>query len=95
MVLGAVYLQFGATVVNRQHKEGRHLTTITANEPEAAINFLFTWKHQHGSTVEFSKDGWQTDDAEKSKWLTQISDLRSSSPTFSAAIRAWLKGIAS
>jgi hypothetical protein len=55
------------------------------------MNFLFTWKHQDGSMVEFSKDGWKTDDAEKTKWLTQISDLGSSSPTDSPAIRAWLK----
>jgi hypothetical protein len=55
------------------------------------MNFLFTWKHQDGSMVEFSKDGWKTDDAEKTKWLTEISDLRRSSPTVSPAIRAWLK----
>ena len=67
------------------------MTTITANEPRARMNFLFTWKHQDGSRIEFSKDGWRTDDAEKTKWLTRISDLRSSNPTVSPAIRAWLK----
>ena len=41
--------------------------------------------------VEFSKDGWKTDDAEKTKWLMQMSDLRSLNPAISPAIRAWLK----
>ena len=67
------------------------MITITVKEPGAAMNFLFTWKHHDGSMVQFSKDGWKTDDAEKTKWLTQISDLRSSSPTVSPEIRAWLK----
>jgi hypothetical protein len=55
------------------------------------MNFLFTWKHQDGSVVEFSEDGWKSNDVEKTKWLTQISDLCSSSPTFSPSIRAWLE----
>jgi hypothetical protein len=41
--------------------------------------------------IEFSQDGWKSDDAEKTKWLTQKSDLCSSSPTVSPAIRAWLQ----
>jgi hypothetical protein len=41
--------------------------------------------------VEFSKDGWKTDDAEKTKWLMQMSDLCSLSPALSPAIRAWLE----
>ena len=55
------------------------------------MNFSFTWKHQDGSIVEFSKDGWKSDDAEKTEWLMRMSDLRSSSPTISPAIRAWLE----
>ena len=55
------------------------------------MNFSFTWKHHDGSTVVFSKDGWKSDDAEKTKWLMQMSDLRSSCPMVSPAIRAWLE----
>ena len=55
------------------------------------MNFTFTWKHQDGSTVVFSKDGWKSDDVEKTKWLMQMSDRRISRPTVSPAIRAWLE----
>ena len=54
------------------------------------MNFSFTWKHHDGSMVVFSKDGWKSNDAEKTKWLMQMSDLRSSS-LISPAIRAWLE----
>jgi hypothetical protein len=40
---------------------------------------------------DFSIDGWKSDDAEKTKWLIQMSDRRSSSPTVSPAIRVWLE----
>jgi hypothetical protein len=55
------------------------------------MNFTFTWKHQDGSTVVFSKDGWKSDDVGKTKWLMQMSDRHSSGPTVSRAIRAWLE----
>jgi hypothetical protein len=54
------------------------------------MNILFKWRHRDGSLVEFSKDGWKTNDAEKTKWLTQSSGLCSSSPMVSPAIRDWL-----
>ena len=55
------------------------------------MNFLFTWKHEDGSIIEFSEHGWESDDAQKGKWLTEMSDLYSSSPTASPQIRVWLK----
>jgi hypothetical protein len=45
------------------------------------MNSQFTWKHEDRSIIEFSEHGWKSDDAEKATWLTQMSDLCSSSPT--------------
>ena len=55
------------------------------------MNFLFKWKHEDGSLIQFSKEGWESDDEEKGKWLTEMSNLSSSSPTASPQIRAWLQ----
>jgi len=55
------------------------------------MNFQFTWKHEDGSTIEFSEHGWKSDDAEKATWLTEMSDLYSSSPTVPPEIRVWLQ----
>jgi hypothetical protein len=55
------------------------------------MNFLFTWKHEDGSIIEFSEHGWKSDDAEKATWLTEMSDLCSSSPTVPPGIHVWLQ----
>jgi hypothetical protein len=55
------------------------------------MNFQFTWKHEDGSFIEFSEHGWKSDDAEKATWLTEMSDLYSSSPTVPLEIRVWLQ----
>jgi hypothetical protein len=55
------------------------------------MNFQFTWKHEDGSIIEFSEHGWKSDDAEKATWLTEMSDLYSSSPTVPPEIRVWLQ----
>ena len=55
------------------------------------MNFQFTWKHEDGSIIEFSEHGWKSDDAEKATWLTEMSDLCSSSPTVPPGIHVWLQ----
>jgi hypothetical protein len=55
------------------------------------MNFLFRWKHNDGSVVEFSEKGWKADDPQKSAWLTKMSDLCSNSPVLPPAIRVWLR----
>jgi hypothetical protein len=49
------------------------------------------WQHEDGSIVEFSTAGWKSDDAAKTRWLTQMSDLTSSTPVISPLIRMWLE----
>jgi hypothetical protein len=49
------------------------------------------WQHEDGSIVEFSTAGWKSEDAAKTRWLTQMSDLTSSSPVISPLIRMWLE----
>jgi hypothetical protein len=41
--------------------------------------------------VEFSTAGWRSDDAAKTRWLTQMSDLTSATPVISPLIRMWLE----
>jgi hypothetical protein len=53
--------------------------------------FLFRWKHNDGSTVEFSEEGWKADDPDKNAWLIQTSELCRSSPVLAPAIRLWLQ----
>jgi hypothetical protein len=48
------------------------------------------WQHEDGSVVEFSTAGWKSNDAAKTRWLTQMSDLTSSTPVISPLIRMWL-----
>jgi len=55
------------------------------------MTFLFRWKHQDGSTVEFSDQGWRSDDPEKNEWLIKMNDLSASYPVLSPAIRMWLR----
>jgi hypothetical protein len=35
------------------------------------MTFLFKWRHQDGSTVEFSDKGWRSDDPEKKRLVDQ------------------------
>jgi len=55
------------------------------------MTFLFTWVHNDGSLVEFSDQGWRSDDPEKSAWLVKMSELCSSHPVLAPAIRIWLQ----
>ena len=55
------------------------------------MTFLFRWRHQDGSTVEFSDKGWRSDDPEKNDWLIKMSQLCASYPVLSPAIRIWLR----
>ena len=55
------------------------------------MTFLFRWRHHDGSTVEFSDQGWRSDDPEKNEWLIKMSDLSASYPVLSPAIRLWLR----
>jgi hypothetical protein len=49
------------------------------------------WQHEDGSIVEFSTAGWKSDDATKTRWLTQMSDLTSATPVISPLIRMRLE----
>jgi hypothetical protein len=55
------------------------------------LPFLFRWKHADGSIVEFSDQGWGSDDPEKNEWLNKMSQLSASYPVLSPAIRMWLR----
>ena len=53
--------------------------------------FLFRWRHKDGSIVEFSDQGWTSNDPKKRRWLIRMSGLFSSSPALTPQIKAWLK----
>jgi|GEM_PF-1735922 hypothetical protein len=53
--------------------------------------FLFRWRHKDGSIIEFSEQGWNSDDPKKRRWLTRTSGLCSSSPALTPRIKIWLK----
>jgi hypothetical protein len=55
------------------------------------MTFLFGWKHNDGSIVEFSEKGWRSDDAGKGDWLLKMSELHSRSPVLAPPIRIWLQ----
>jgi len=55
------------------------------------VDFLFKWRHRDGSTVEFSPAGWISDDPIKADWLSEISQLYSSTPGIPPPIRNWLQ----
>jgi hypothetical protein len=44
------------------------------------MNFTFKWKHRNGSIVEFSAQGWRSDDPGKADWLTKIKQRNNSTP---------------
>ena len=55
------------------------------------MSFVLRWQHDDGSIVEFSASGWKSDDAAKTRWLNQMSDLCSSTPVISPGIHIWLQ----
>jgi hypothetical protein len=55
------------------------------------MSFLFRWKHQDGSIVEFSEKGWRADDPEKEAWLIKMSAPGSPSPVLTIAMKIWLQ----
>ncbi|MBV8098730.1 MAG: hypothetical protein JOZ31_06200 [Verrucomicrobia bacterium] len=55
------------------------------------MNLAFKWKHQDGSVVEYSADGWSSDDPEKAAWLTTTSKLSSSGVGIPSDLRHWLQ----
>jgi hypothetical protein len=55
------------------------------------VNFCFKWRHRDGSIVEFSANGWFSDDAIIADRLSKMNQLYSSAPGISPAIRNWLQ----
>ena len=68
----------------------RQLQRNTTNQGVSMIP-VSRWQHEDGSVVEFSTAGWKSNDAAKTRWLTQMSDLSSSTPVISPLIRMWLE----
>jgi hypothetical protein len=56
-----------------------------------AADFRIKWRHQDGSTIEFSPRGWASDDPWKARWLFKMNDLCSSSPAICPVVRSWLR----
>jgi hypothetical protein len=52
--------------------------------------FLFRWRHKDGSIIEFSEQGWNSNDPKKRRWLIRMSGLFSSSPALTPRIKTWL-----
>jgi hypothetical protein len=55
-----------------------------------AMNFRFKWRHQDGSTVEFSASGWASDDPLKLDLLSKMNGLCPSGLPIAPAVRSWL-----
>jgi hypothetical protein len=55
------------------------------------MTFVFKWKHQDGSIIEFSEKGWKSDNIEKENWLIKMSALCSSTPVISPGVKMWLQ----
>ena len=53
--------------------------------------FAFRWIHGDGSTIEFSPEGWQSNDQTKLDWLNKESAKSPGWPIIPLAIRAWLR----
>ena len=54
------------------------------------IDFRFTWRHNDGSIVSFTPEGWTSSDQEKAAWLNAMSNLSSSEPAAPPLVRIWL-----
>jgi hypothetical protein len=52
---------------------------------------LSRWEHKDGSVVEFSEQGWRSDDPKKSACLVKMSEVCGSYPVVAPAIRIWLQ----
>ena len=61
------------------------------NQQVVLMIFVFRWRHNDGTIVEFSEKGWKADDPQESAWLTKMSELCSSSPVLAPAIRVYLQ----
>jgi hypothetical protein len=55
------------------------------------VLFAFKWIHGDGSIIEFSPEGWQSDDRAKINSLTAKSANLAHWPIIASAIRAWLR----
>ena len=55
------------------------------------MSLVLKWRHEDGSVVQFSTVGWKSNDPAKTRWLNQMSNACSPTPTISIAIRIWLK----
>jgi hypothetical protein len=53
--------------------------------------FSFKWIHGDGSTIEFSPEGWHSDDRTKIDWLNEESGQSNCWPVIPSLIRAWLQ----
>ena len=56
-----------------------------------SVNFYFKWTHRDGSAIEFSANGWSSDDPEKADWLSKMNELHGCLPKIPTIIRDWLK----
>ena len=55
------------------------------------VNFCFKWRHRDGSTIEFSANGWSSDDPAKADWLSKMNQLHGSNSDIPTVVRDWLK----
>jgi hypothetical protein len=55
------------------------------------VNFCFKWRHRDGSTIEFSANGWSSDDTGKADWLSKMNQLHGSNSDIPTAVRNWLQ----
>jgi hypothetical protein len=52
--------------------------------------FAFRWIHRDGSAIEFSPEGWHSDDGAKKDWLHKESGQSDCWPIIPETIRGWL-----
>jgi hypothetical protein len=55
------------------------------------VNFCFKWRHRDGSTVEFSPNGWISDDPIKADWLSRMNQLYGCGPGIPPGVLNWLR----
>jgi hypothetical protein len=83
----------------RRHNSGTHKSAsfllVLARRTDMLMNFAFKWKHQDGSIVESSAQGWRSDDPGKAHWLTKMNGLNSSTPAIAPGIRTGCSSTAS
>src|SRR4029077_17488067 len=74
-----------------ERPDAAHASTHAICFEFGPVNFCFKWRHQDGSIVEFSANGWFSDDAIIADWLSKMNQLYSSTPAISPVIRNWLQ----